>query len=126
MKKIDTVTKNDIRTNNEYLERLLISRSEKKVFIDLKDVEWIESSGNYIKLNLGQEHYLVRSSLKKLESRLDPRKFIRIHRSCIVNIKMVKMIEPWFTGDAKVVLKNGETLRLSRNYKENLAKFRIN
>lgn len=126
MENIDTVTESGVHSRNKYLDRILINSSEKKVFVNLENVEWIESSGNYIKLNLSRKNYLVRSSLKNLEARLNPQQFVRIHRSCIVNIKMVKLIEPWFTGDAKVVLKNGETLKLSRNYKKNLAKFKIN
>ncbi|MDZ7716359.1 MAG: LytTR family DNA-binding domain-containing protein [Balneolaceae bacterium] len=125
MKSFDSSSSKVNRPSGKYQNRILVKSCDRKVFIEVDEIEWIESSGNYVKLNLRDNTYLVRGTLKKLENCLDPLHFVRIHRSCIVNINMVKEIEPWFSGDAKVILKNGESLKLSRNYKDNLERFKI-
>ncbi len=111
---------------NMYLSRILIKNSDKNIFIDVGEINWIESSGNYVKLHTDDSTHLVRGALKTLEEKLNPLRFIRIHRSSMVNIHMVKEIEPWFSGDSKVILENGESLKMSRNYKETLDRFKLN
>jgi len=111
---------------NTYLSRILIKNSDKNIFIDVGEINWIESSGNYVKLHTDDSTHLVRGALKTLEEKLNPLRFIRIHRSSMVNIHMVKEIEPWFSGDSKVILENGESLKMSRNYKETLDRFKLN
>lgn len=118
-------TKAGQRTVPAYLSRILIKNSQKNIFVDVDAIEWIESSGNYIKLHLPQKHHMIRGSLKNMEEKLNPLQFVRIHRSWMVNIKNVKEIKPWFSGDSKVVLNNGKTLKMSRNYKDNLNRFRL-
>lgn len=109
----------------KYLSRILIKNSDKNIFIDVEEINWVESSGNYVKFHLGEGTHMVRGTLKSLEEKLDPLQFIRIHRSSIVNVNMITVIKPWFSGDAKVVLKNGKTLKMSRNYKEALDRFKL-
>lgn len=123
--KTEQKPKEDQQFYQPYLERILVKNSKKNIFVDVSRIEWIESSGNYIKLHLPNTTHLIRSSLKNLQSKLNPLHFVRIHRSHIVNIKKVKEIEPWFSGDSKIILKNGKTLKMSRNYKENLDKFKL-
>lgn len=118
-------TTNSQLTAPAYLNRILIKNSQKNIFIDVGEIEWIESSGNYVKLHLPQTNHMIRGSLKTLEEKLNPLQFVRIHRSWMVNIKKVKEIKPWFSGDSKVILKNGKTLKMSRNYKDNLNRFRL-
>lgn len=115
----------ETETQNSYMSRILVKDSEKNVFIDVADIHWIECSGNYLKLHLSQKSHMIRSSLKNLQSKLDPYKFVRIHRSSMVNILEVEEIEPWFSGDFKVVLKSGKELRMSRNYKDNFDRFTL-
>lgn len=112
-------------TENRYLDRILIKNDEKNIFIDSEDIQWIESSGNYVKLHLPEQIHMIRGSLKALQKKLNPLKFIRIHRSYIINVSNVKAIEPWFSGDSKVILDTGQELKMSRNYKDNLNRFRI-
>jgi two-component system LytT family response regulator len=117
-----------LEANNGYkqhMRRILIKNSDKNIFVDVGEINWIEASGNYVKLHLEDSTYLIRGSLKKLQQKLDPLKFIRIHRSAMVNVNMVKTIEPWFSGDFKVKLKNGKTLKMSRNYKQKLDRFKL-
>lgn len=113
-------------TTHQYLNRILIKNSEKNIFIDVGKINWIESSGNYVKLHMPDCTHLIRGTLKTLEQKLDPLRFIRIHRSSMVNVNKVKVIEPWFSGDFKVILENGKTLKMSRNYKETLDRFKLN
>lgn len=109
-----------------YLNRILVKNADKNVFVDVPDIYWVESAGNYVKLHLPDKSYMIRSSLKNLQSKLNPLQFVRIHRSWMVNIERVEEIEPWFSGDSKVKLCNGKTLRMSRNYKDNLDRFTLN
>jgi two-component system LytT family response regulator len=85
-----------------------------------EDVDWWETDGNYMRLHVGQGSHLIRMTANALEAQLDPRRFIRIHRRYIVNIDRIVEIQPWFAGDAVVVLRTGAKLRLSRTYRERL------
>lgn len=114
------------QVEQSYLNRILVKNSDKNIFVDVSEIRWIECSGNYLKLHLPEKSYMIRSSLKNLKSKLNPLQFVRIHRSWMVNINEVKEIEPWFSGDSKVILTDGKTLRMSRNYKDNLEKFTLN
>ena len=108
----------------DYLSRLLIKTSQKMFFIKVEEIDWIESDGNYAKIVTSNNTYLIRATLKYLEERLDPSHFVRIHKSTIVNVNMVKELEQWFTGDYEILLKNGETLKMSRNYRAILERFK--
>jgi two-component system LytT family response regulator len=98
-------------------ERILVTRRGHGVFVTLADVDYVESAGNYIKLHVGSEAHRLRVRLSDMEQRLDPTRFARIHRTVIVNITRVAEIQPWFSGDAIVMLTNGTKLRLSRHYR---------
>jgi two-component system, LytTR family, response regulator len=80
----------------------------------------IEADGNYISLNTEKTKHLLFETLAKFEQKLNPKTFVRIHRSTIVNINFIKEIQSHFNGDYSVILTNGKVLRMSRNYKENL------
>ena len=100
------------------LDRFLVKRGGKSTLVRADEVDWIESDGNYVSLHVGPQSHLVRSTLVACADRLDPQKFVRIHRRYIVNIDRVKEIQPWFGGDSILVLSNGHKLRLSRNFRE--------
>ncbi len=125
MAKEDYTNGNTAQAQNSYLDRILVKNSQKNVFVDVDDIRWIECAGNYVKLHLSDDMYMIRSSLKNLQSKLNPHQFVRIHRSRMVNIEYVEEIEQWFSGDSKVTLKNGKELRMSRNYKDNLERFTL-
>ena len=84
------------------------------------DVDWWETDGNYMRLHVGANSHLIRMTAARIEAQLDPRQFLRIHRRYIVNIDRVVEVQPWFGGDAIVVLRTGAKLRLSRTYRERL------
>ena len=89
-------------------------------FLRTDEIDWIEAAGNYVRLHLGNESHLFRETMNRMESRLDTRRFVRIHRSRIVNTERVKELQPWFNGEHVVVLQNGTRLTLSRGYREKL------
>jgi two-component system LytT family response regulator len=82
------------------------------------DVDWFETEGNYIRLHVGRASHLIRATASELELQLDPRQFVRIHRRYLVNLERVVEVQPWFAGDAIVVLRDGTKLRLSRTHRE--------
>ena len=89
-------------------------------FLRTDEVDWIEAAGNYVKLHVGREGHLIRETMNGLEAKLNPDKFLRIHRSTLVNIDRIKELNPLFSGDYTVMLKNGTELTLSRNYRDRL------
>ena len=82
------------------------------------EIDWIETDGNYLRLHVGRTNHLFRSTATEFERQLDPSKFARIHRRYIVNLDRVVEIQPWFAGDAVVILKDGTKLRMSRGHRE--------
>ncbi|MCU1246130.1 MAG: LytTr DNA-binding region [Acidobacteria bacterium] len=100
------------------LERIVVRSKGKISFIRTVDVSYIEAAGNYARVHAGKETALVRETLVHLESRLDPSRFVRIHRSTIINIERVRELRPWFAGDSIVVMTDGTELTLSRTHRE--------
>jgi two-component system, LytTR family, response regulator len=88
--------------------------------IRLADIDWFATEGNYIRIHIGRESHLVRLTAASIESQLDPSAFVRIHRRYIVNVDRIVEVQPWFAGDAIVVLRNGIKLRMSRTFRERL------
>jgi two-component system LytT family response regulator len=113
---------NDIKTDPEptRIDRLVVKSGGRVFFLRTDEIDWIEAAGNYVRLHLGEEAHLFRETMNRMESRLDPRHFVRIHRSRIVNTERVKELQPWFNGEHVVVLENGARLTLSRGYREKL------
>jgi two-component system LytT family response regulator len=103
-----------------YLTRLMIKASGRVVLLKVGEIDFIEADGNYAKLHVGRKAHLLREKMHDLEGRLDPAKFVRIHRSVIVNLDRIKELHPHFNGDYIVVLEDGRQLRLSRTRRENL------
>ncbi len=105
----------------KYLTRFVVRHGGNVVFINVEDVDWIETEGHYIRLHCGKQSHLLRESLSNLESQLDPERFLRIHRSTIVRSDRIQKLEPLFHGDCNVTLKDGTQLMLSRNYRKNIS-----
>lgn len=92
------------------------------IVISWSDVDWMEGADNYVKLHVGANEYLVRSTLATLEKRLDPQMFVRIHRSTIVRVARIAELRRATHGDADVHLRDGTRLALSRTFRERVAK----
>ena len=103
-----------------YVERLVVRDAGRVFFLDTDDVEWVEAEGNYINVHTAKKSHLLRETISSLEAQLDPRKFVRIHRSAIVNIGRIRELQPWTHGEYHVILRDGTQLTLSRNYRDNL------
>ena len=103
-----------------YLVRFAVRHKRKIKLIRVTEIDWIEAGGNYAQIHTGDACHLVRMTMQELEARLVPSLFVRIHRSTIVQIDRIGDIAPVSHGDFDLTLKNGMTLRLSRNYRSRL------
>ncbi len=101
------------------VDRLVIKSSGRVTFLDVLDIEWIEAAGVYVNLHTSAKTYLYRATIGQLLERLDPRRFVRVHRSAAVNTETIQELHPRSHGDYTVLLKNGVELTLSRNYRSN-------
>ena len=113
-----------IRRDRSYPEWVLLKADGKNVFVKVKDIDWIESSRNNVRIHVGTTVYLLHETTSAIAQRLDPKKFLRIHRSSIVNIERIKELHPWFNGDYAVILRDGTQLTLSASYRDRLREFR--
>jgi len=109
-----------LKVGKKYLERLSIKTSSRIFFLNVDEIDWIEAAGNYVQVHAGHESHLLHTTMNSLESRLDPDKFFRIHRSTIINIKQIKELHPMFHGEYRVILKDGVELTSGRSYKDRL------
>jgi two-component system, LytTR family, response regulator len=107
-----------------YPDWFLIKSNGRSHFIRVRDIDWIESKRNNVLLHVGTASHLYHDTTGGIESKLDPARFLRVHRSTIVNIERIKDLHPWFNGDYAVTLKDGTKLTLSNSYKQKLKAFR--
>ena len=108
----------DIKSGSKFVKRLTIKLTGRTVLLPTDEIDWIETHGNYLKVYAGSESHLIRGTLQSLETKLNPEKFVRVHRSAIVNVEKIKEIYPRSNGDQDLVLQNGRQLMLSRNYRD--------
>ena len=102
-------------------ERILLKSSGEIFFLKAEEIDWIEAEGDYMKFHVAGRTHLMRETMARLEARLDPKRFIRIHRSTIVNIDRLRKLSPSFAGEYAVILHDGTKLKLSRGYHERIA-----
>jgi two-component system LytT family response regulator len=109
-----------LATRHLPLDRLVIRTRGKVSFLKPAEIDWVEAFGKHVKLHAGRETHVVRQQLKRLEPRLTPHGFVRVHRSAIVNVDRIKELEPWFHGEYVVILKDGTRLTSSAAHSEAL------
>jgi two-component system LytT family response regulator len=109
-----------LRARPVYLSRLPVRTAGRTIFVDLGAVDWLEAADNYVRLHVRQREYLVRDTLAAIEARIDPDRFVRIHRSAIVQVDRITEIRPTSHGDAEVSLRDGAQLAVSRTFRERL------
>lgn len=102
-------------------ERILVKSSGEIFFLKAEEIDWIEAEGDYMKFHVNGRTHLMRETMARLEARLDAKRFIRIHRSTIVNIDRLRKLSPSFAGEYAVILHDGTKLKLSRGYHERIA-----
>jgi two-component system LytT family response regulator len=106
-----------LEKKSPYPDWLVIKSADRTTPLRTEDVDWIEASGNYVVLHSRGGEHVMRETLARIESRLNPEHFIRVHRSRIVALRAIKEIQPWFHGDGLLVLKDGSKIILSRTYR---------
>jgi two-component system, LytTR family, response regulator len=105
-----------------YPQRLAVSGGDDRLMlVPVSRIDWIEAAGNYVRIHASDTHEMFRETLTSIEERLDGDRFIRVHRSAIVNIERVRHLEPNAYGDYIVTLDDGTEVPLSRRYRERIA-----
>ncbi len=102
------------------LDRVLIKSGGEIYFLSADEIDWIGAEGDYMVFNVAGKRHLLRETMARLEAKMDPKRFVRIHRSTMVNLDRVKKLSPGFLGDYTVVLRDGTSLKLSRGYQGRL------
>jgi two-component system LytT family response regulator len=103
-----------------WLERLVVKARGRVFFVPVDEIDWIEAAGNYVQLHVGSDSHRIRTTMKALEERLDPTRFIRVRRSAIVNISRIQQIEPWFNGEYLITFRSGAAVTSGASYREAL------
>jgi two-component system LytT family response regulator len=105
------------------LERIVVKGDGRVTFLEVKDLDWIEAAGVYLHLHIGGQMHLYRSSLNAFLQRLDQGRFVRIHRSTVVNTDRIRELRPHGHGDFTIVLHDGRELTLSRAYRSQVERW---
>jgi len=111
-----------IGSNDDVLERILIKERDGLKFIEVDDIDWIEGTDYYANLHCGAKSYLYRESLKNLEHRLPSSRFVRVHKSAIVNLESIQKISTETRNELTLILKSGQMVNVSRRRKKPLMK----
>jgi two-component system LytT family response regulator len=111
-----------LTARTSYLSRVSIKTGDRIHFVDVAEIDWLEAEDYYVKLHVGKQSHLIRETLSNLEKQLDPAAFLRIHRSTIVNTSRIKELKQHFRGEYFVILKDGAKLKLSRSYRDAVAR----
>ena len=101
-------------------QRVVIKTAGRIVFLDLNEIDWIEAEANYVRIHTGKDAYLLREGIGHMSARLDPKSFVRIHRSFIVNVNRIRELQSCDNGEYIAVLKNGKELSCSRGCRSEL------
>jgi two-component system LytT family response regulator len=120
LKSVLASLENDSNPPKEYPKRFLVHNGAKDLFISVEDIEWIEAADYYSCLHVGTKNLMLRETIKQLASTLDPQKFVRIHRSVIVNMEHLQEIIREGQNEGSVVLTNGQRLKMSKAGWQNL------
>jgi two-component system, LytTR family, response regulator len=105
------------------LERLAIKTGGRVIFVRVADIDWVEAADDQVRIHIGTTTHLHRTTLTHLEQRLPSNRFLRIHRSLLINIERIREIQPWFQGDWIVVLADGTRLQTGKSYRSKVREF---
>lgn len=107
---------------SNYTTRMVFKSRGRILFLPVDEIRWIAAEENYVRIHAGAEAHLLRDTMSRLETRLDPTIFLRVHRSSIVNLHYVKEVKNEANGDSLVVLTSGESIAMSRTYRSRIYK----
>ncbi len=120
-KPVEALTESLLMGSKSYPERVLVQHNKKLITVAVEDIQWIEAYGDYSKLHVGKEAYLSNYGISSLEEKLDSKQFVRVHRSSLINLNAVKELHK-YGKSYDVTMQNGEVVRVSRGYMENIKK----
>jgi hypothetical protein len=106
-------------------DRILVKSSGEVFFLKPEEIDWIEAEGDYIRFHVAGQKHLMRETMVRLAERLDPQRFVRVHRSAIVNIDRVRKLTPVARGEYAIILQDGTRLRLGRGFRDALALLKV-
>jgi two-component system LytT family response regulator len=106
---------------SDAVDRFLVKSEGRILFFDAEEIDWIEAASNYVEIHSGSQAFPVRHTMNELEKKLDPKQFLRIHRSFIVNLSKIRGVQPCNSGEFMISLQSGKQLPSSRGYRENLS-----
>jgi two-component system LytT family response regulator len=118
--KTEVARRNVTAMRRQAPERIAVRQNGRVLFLRLDEIDWIEAADNYVGLHCGGRTLMLRETMSEAEARLDPARFIRIHRSAIVNIDRIRELRPYFRGEYQVILEDGTELTLTKNHRERL------
>ncbi len=111
---------NESGSSGSHTTRMVFKSRGRILFLPVSEIRWISAEENYVRLCVGQETHLLRETMMHLEERLDPRLFLRVHRSFMVNLNYVKEVRTEGDGDSAVVMSDGQKIAMSRSFKSRL------
>ena len=109
-----------VRSEPEPLQRVLVRSAGRITFLRVEELDWIEAADNYVRVHAGSESHLIRETMSHLEAQLDRRRFVRVHRSAIVNIDAIAELRSLLHGDFAIRLRTGAEIPLGRSFRERL------
>lgn len=109
-----------VRQRTTFMQHVAVKSQGRVRLVPVEQIDWFESAGNYVRLHVGSERFLLRQTMHGLEQKLDPTQFVRIHRTTIVNVQRIRDSRPASHGDHIIVLNDGTQLQMSRAYRERL------
>jgi len=111
----------DVQQRRRYLRRFAVRSAGRVVLVPARDVEAIEADGNYMRLHCAGQSHTIRETMDELVGSLDPQRFIRVHRSWVVNVDQIQELQSWFHGAHSLVLRHGRRVPVGRKYTEVIA-----
>ncbi len=121
---VESLTQSLLMENKSYPERVLVQRNKKLITVAVEDIQWIEAFGDYSKLHLEKESFLSNYGITSLEEKLNPKQFVRVHRSSMINLSAVKELNK-YGKSYDVTMNNGEVVRVSRGYLDTIKKLML-
>jgi two-component system LytT family response regulator len=112
-----------LKSAPEYLEWLTVKKNERILMLRVDDIHYIEAQGNYVEIKFENASHLLREKMDSLEQQLDPKTFVRVHRSTIVNANRIKELQVWTPGEYRILMQGGKTFPLSRGYRSRFDSF---
>ena len=120
---MEKLLEDGISPAKQYPEKIAIKDAGEITLVPLTDIEWVDAAGDYMCIHASGQIHIMRTTMKQLESQLDPALFQRIHRSTLVNLNRVDKISSHINGEYNLILKGGARLKMSRSYKDKIQHF---